>query len=111
MFQVFQMLYRYIASVSYGCCESRSGCCICCNGCTHMLQAFVPNVLSIFLDIRCNCVYLDIAYVSHICCKCFIWTLRMFYNSFIVFSGAFVSISDTKCFIYLTGAVPEYFQK
>ena len=31
----------------------------------------------LFLDISCNCVYLDIVYVSHICCKCFIWMLHM----------------------------------
>jgi hypothetical protein len=37
MFQVFQMFQRYVASISYGCCKSRSRCCICFNGCTHML--------------------------------------------------------------------------
>jgi hypothetical protein len=43
MFQVFQMFHMYVASVSYGCCKSRSGCCICicCNGCTRMLQASI----------------------------------------------------------------------
>jgi hypothetical protein len=24
--------------------------------------------------------YLDVAYVSHICCKCFIWMLHMFHT-------------------------------
>jgi hypothetical protein len=52
MFQVFQM---YIVSVSDVYCKSRSGCCICCNGYTHMLQVF----------------YLNVAYISHvhICCS------------------------------------------
>jgi hypothetical protein len=80
MFQVFQ---RYVASVSYGCCKcNRSGCCICCNGYTPMLQAFVPNVSSVFSYVCCKCVYLDVAYVSHIYCKCFLWMLHMFCNGF-----------------------------
>jgi hypothetical protein len=54
------------------------GCCICCNGCTRMFLVTVPNVSSVFSDVCCKFVYLDIAYVSHICCKCFIWMLRMF---------------------------------
>jgi hypothetical protein len=47
-----------------------------------------------FLDVCCRCVYLNVAYVSHICCKCFIWML---------YSGVFVSVSDAcfKCFICL----------
>jgi hypothetical protein len=40
--------------------------------------AYVVSLYSIFLDVCCKCVYLDIAYVSHICCKCFIWMLRIF---------------------------------
>nr|TKW00259.1 hypothetical protein SEVIR_8G096901v2 [Setaria viridis] len=28
--------------------QSRSRCCICCNGYTRMLQAYVPNVSSVF---------------------------------------------------------------
>ena len=59
-------------------CKSRSGCCICCNGCTRMLKAYVLNVSCVFLDVCYKCVYLDVAYVSYICCKCFIWMLRMF---------------------------------
>ena len=30
-----------------------------------MLQVFVPNVLSVFSDACCNCVYLVVAYVPH----------------------------------------------
>jgi hypothetical protein len=82
IFQLFQMFHSYIASVSYGCCKSRLRCCIYCNGCTRMLQASVSNVSSGFSDIYCKCVYLQVAYVSHICCKCFIWILCMFYNGF-----------------------------
>jgi hypothetical protein len=43
----------------------------------------------IFLDVCCKCVYLDVAYVSHICCKCFIWILHIFYNGFEVFLQVF----------------------
>jgi hypothetical protein len=52
-----------IAIVSYACCKSRSGCCICCNGYRRILQPFVPNV----------------SVVSDICCTCFIWVLHTFH--------------------------------
>jgi hypothetical protein len=38
-----------------------------------------------FSDICCKCVYLDVAYVSHICYKYFVWTLHMFAVDFQVF--------------------------
>jgi hypothetical protein len=68
-----------------------------------MLQDFVPNVSAVFPDVYCKCVYLDIAYVSHMWCKYFIWILRMFYMVFKCFSGVFASVSDAyfKCFICL----------
>jgi hypothetical protein len=68
-----------------------------------MLQAFVLNVSTVFLDICCNCVYLDVVYVSGICCKCFIWMLCMFYMVFKCFSYVFASVLDAcfKCFICL----------
>jgi hypothetical protein len=62
----------------------------------------------VFSDICCKCFYLDVAYVSHICCKsfiwmlhmlhvycmCFIWMLHMFFNGYThVFSG----VSDVCC--------------
>jgi hypothetical protein len=50
---------------------------ICCNGCTRMLQRSVSNVSSVFLYVLLQVCYLDVVYVSHICCKCFIWILRM----------------------------------
>jgi hypothetical protein len=46
--------------------------------CTRMFASVCSHYFICFLDICCKCVYLDIAYVSHICCKCFIWMLRMF---------------------------------
>jgi hypothetical protein len=88
---IFQVFHLVVASVSCGCCKSRLGCCLCCNGCTCMLQEFVSNVSAIFPDVCCKCVYLDVAYFSHICCKCFMWMLRMFYMVFKCFT----------CFIYL----------
>jgi hypothetical protein len=56
------MFQRYVASVLDGYCKSRSGYCICCNDCTHILQAYVLNAL-FFPDVCCKCVYLDVAYV------------------------------------------------
>jgi hypothetical protein len=96
MFQVFQ---RYVVSVSYWYCKSRSGCCEsssgCCNGYARMFQVYVPNVLSVS-DVCCKCFHLDVTkvdlnvayicmlqvYVSsvsvlYIYCKCFIWILHM----------------------------------
>jgi hypothetical protein len=101
MFQVFQMFHRYVASVSYGCCKSRSGCCIYCNGCTRMLQAPILNVSSIFFDVCCKCVYLDVAYV-------FTYMMQVFYLNIAyvtmvlnIFSDVFASVLNTcfKCFI------------
>jgi hypothetical protein len=42
-----------------------------------------------FSDICCKCVYLDVAYVLHIYCKC-----GVFYNDFKCFSVVFASISS-----------------
>jgi hypothetical protein len=42
-----------------------------------------------FRDVRYKCVYLDVTYIPHICYKCFIWILRMFYNVFHVFLQVF----------------------
>jgi len=69
----------------------------------HMLQPSVRNFSSIFLNVCCKCVYLNIAYVSHICYKCFIWMLCMFYMVFKCFLDVFESVSDAcfKCFICL----------
>ena len=92
MFQVFHMFYKHVASVSYGYCKSRSGCCICCNGCTCMLHMSIPKVSSVSLDVCCKCVYLDVAYISHICCKYFILMLCMFAMIFKCFQVFFVSV-------------------
>jgi hypothetical protein len=34
------------------------------------------------VNVCCKCVYLDVAYILHIWCKCFIWMLRIFSNGF-----------------------------
>ena len=59
---------------------------------------------SVFPDVCCKHVYLDVAYISHICYKCFIWMLRMFTMVFKCFSCVFASVSYVcfKCFIRLT---------
>jgi hypothetical protein len=53
------------------------------------MQVSVPNVSFVFSDICCNCVYLNIVCVSHICCKRFIWILHMFAIVFQVFFMCF----------------------
>jgi hypothetical protein len=93
----------HVASVSCGCCKSRSGYCICCNGYTRMLQMSVPNGSAVFRRML-HMFYLgvayishfmlqvfhpDIAYASHIRCKCFISMLICFAMATHVFSSCF----------------------
>jgi hypothetical protein len=70
--------------------------------CTHMLLVLIPNVSSIFRTYVTIMCYLDVAYVSHICCKCFIWMLCMFAIVSSIFSY-FSSVLDAcfKLFICL----------
>ena len=65
MFRVFQKFHLNVARVPFGCCKSRSRCCIYCNSCTCMLQLSISKVLSIF----CTSTF---ASVSNACLKCFI---------------------------------------
>jgi hypothetical protein len=51
----------------------------------RMLQVCIPNVSPIFSDICYKCIYLEVIYVADICCKYFIWMLRMFTMVFQVF--------------------------
>ena len=62
IFQVFQMFHRYAASVSYGCCKSRSGCCI-------WLYTYVASFCS-----QCFICFFH-TYVPSV----FIWMLQMFH--------------------------------
>ena len=64
-------------------------CCICCNSCTRMLQTSIPNVSSVFSDVCYKCVYLDVAYVSHICFLCMFKIVHLIH--------AYVAF---KCFIF-----------
>ena len=58
-----------------------------------MLQVFVPNVLSVFSDACCNCVYLVVAYVPRML-HVFYLDVRMVAMVFMCVSGMFF-----KCFI------------
>ena len=80
MLKVFQ---RHVARVCFECFR-------CFRGMFHLC----------FPDACCNYVYLDVAYVSHICCMCFIWMLRMVAMVFKCVSGVFSSVSEAcfKCF-------------
>jgi hypothetical protein len=90
------VLKTHVAKVCYKCfrwmLQNKSEYCICCNSCTRMLQSFVPNVSYVFRTYCCKCVYLNVAYVSHICCKCFIWILHIFAIAPKCFSGAFFQV-------------------
>jgi hypothetical protein len=67
----------YVSGVSEICCKSRSGCCICCDGCTYVANVYSQCFIC-FSNVCYKCVYLDVAYVLYICYKYFIWMLRMF---------------------------------
>jgi hypothetical protein len=90
MFHVFQVFHRYLAIVSYGCCKSRSRCCIYGNGCTCMLQRSVFNVSSMFLNVCCKCVlsgccicfYRYVASVLSRYCVCFAMVFKCFLGVF-----------------------------
>ena len=58
--------------VSDECCKSISECCICSDGCTRMLQRYVPNVSSVFLGILLQVCLFG-------CCICFTHMLQVFY--------------------------------
>jgi hypothetical protein len=84
------------------------------------LYTYVTNVssqcFSVFLDVCCKCVYLDIAYVSHICSKYFIWMLHTCCNDFQAFDVFFHVFEDEffKCFIclkmYIVNVLSGYFK-
>jgi hypothetical protein len=63
-----QMFPRHVASVCFECFRCMFHLC--------------------FSDACCKCVYLDVAYVPHICCMCFIWMFAYGFNGFQVFSEA-----------------------
>ena len=45
--------------------------------CFECFRCFIGMFHLCFSDVCCKCVYLDVAYVSHIHCMCFIWILCM----------------------------------
>jgi hypothetical protein len=55
----------------------------------HVCCKHISSIFHLFLDVSCKCVYLDVAYVSHTYCKCFMWMLRMFAMFFQVFFQVF----------------------
>ena len=59
-----------------------------------MLRTSVPNVSSVFQTYVASVFHPDVAYVLHICYKCFIWILRMFCNGY---TCLFPGVSDMCC--------------
>jgi hypothetical protein len=97
MFQVFQTFQMYVASVLDGCYKSKSGCCICYNCCTHMLQASVPNVSAVFIWML-HVFHLDVAYVAvviHVCYKCILQMFHLLHMYIaIVLYGCYICSSN-----------------
>jgi hypothetical protein len=66
---------------------------VCYKGLLPMFHLCFPNAC-------CKYVYIDVAYVSHIRCMCFIWMLRMVamvFKCFQVFFQVFQLPSDYIC--------------
>jgi hypothetical protein len=59
-FQVFQVFQTYIASVSFVCCKSKFGCCICCYGYKCMFQVYVSFAFRRMFQV----FYLDVSKVD-----------------------------------------------
>jgi hypothetical protein len=112
------MFQRYVASVSYRCCKSSSGCCKSrsyvaqvsmamhvCFRCVFQMFYCIRRILQVFSSSCCKsrsgcCIYMHVASVYFVSCKCFIWMLHMFTILFKCFSGVVASVSDAcfKCF-------------
>jgi hypothetical protein len=86
LFQVFQRFHTYVANVSYTCCKTRSGCSICYNRCTHMLQPSVFNVSYVVP------IYVATVFIFG-CCTRFTHLLQVFY-----LNVAYVFIMVLRCF-------------
>jgi hypothetical protein len=67
-----------------------------------MLQAFILNVSSIFLDVCYKCAYSDVAYVSHICCKSMFEMFERFqsYITISVFRLQVTSVLSGRCICF-----------
>jgi hypothetical protein len=91
MFTVFQMFQRYITSVPYWCCKTRSGCC---NSYVYMFQVYVLNVLFVS-DVCCKCFYLDITKIDlNVTYTCM---LHAYFSSVSVFYTSVASVSSRCC--------------
>ena len=79
------MFQRYVVSVLDGCYKNRSGCCICCNGSTLILQRSMTNVSSVFLES-----------ILRVClsrfCICFRHMLQVFYLDVVYICNDFSSV-------------------
>jgi hypothetical protein len=105
-----QMFPKYVASVVYRCCKSRSGYCTCCNDHTCMFKVYVTNIFHLFqtyvVSILPKCcrsmhvasIYFNCFQVCHTY-KCFICMFHMFVMIFNCFSNVFASVLD-DCFKY-----------
>jgi hypothetical protein len=85
---MLQWLYTYVASVC-------------------------PYCFICFPDACCKCVYLGVAYVSHICYKCFIWMLCMFAIFFKCFFSCFrliFQVFHLSFFLYIASVASGRFK-
>jgi hypothetical protein len=78
--------------------QSKLRCCICCNGVYLCGKGLLPMFHLCFLGTRCNCVYLDVAYISHIRCMC---VFRCFFKCFSSMFQVFHMSLHCNCWIWM----------
>jgi hypothetical protein len=61
--------------------------------CFECFRCFTGMFHLCFSNACCKCVYLDVAYVSHISCMCFIWMLQWFSSIFFMCLRSISSVS------------------
>ena len=93
LFHVFQMFHMYVAIVSADVAKVDRDVAYIVMVAHVRCKLLFPMFNLCFLDVFCNCVYLDVAYVSNICCMCFIRMLRIDAMVFKCVSGVFSSVS------------------
>jgi len=77
-----------------GCCKTRSKCCLCCNGCTHVASVFFKCFIYLFGHMLASMFYLDVVCILSGCCIYFAMAFSSVFQVFLqVFYTYVVSVS------------------
>jgi hypothetical protein len=79
MFRLFHLFQTYIASVLFGCCKSRSRCCIYMHGCKRMFKCFQLLQTYVLTVSSGCCIYFAVAtHVFFWCFRCMLQVFQLF---------------------------------